>query len=192
MILVDIDGTLLPYADNKFEHQYLCECGHEFMATNLQKGLPVSCSSCGGITFKRNEPSLAECRSVVKEILIRNIPPYPGAVEGLKSLAQEHLIFYITGRDKSFFRETETWLCSNGLPCLPPHKLFMRESDDQEAPYRLKANLIEGLNKGERPIAIIDDDLSLRAAAEYVEANPEAAGLSRQEWPFVTPLPPDA
>jgi REP element-mobilizing transposase RayT len=37
----------------------------------------------------------------------------------------------------------------------------------------------------------IDDDLALRAAARYVEANPECAGLRPQRWGFVTPLPPD-
>ena len=37
----------------------------------------------------------------------------------------------------------------------------------------------------------INDELSLRAAAAYVAANPEAAGLLPQEWGFVTPLPPD-
>ncbi len=166
MTLVDIDGTLLPYADKKFEHQYLCECGHEFLTTSIQKALPAFCSSCGGSTFKRNEPSLAECRSIVKEILSRNIPPHPGAVECVKRLAPKHPIFYVTGRDKSFFRETESWLLSNGFPYFSPHGLFMRESDDGEAPYRLKANLIEELNKGERPIAIIDDDLSLIAVAK--------------------------
>ena len=38
----------------------------------------------------------------------------------------------------------------------------------------------------------VNDELTLRAAAEYVEANPEAARLKSQEWGFVTPLPPDA
>jgi REP element-mobilizing transposase RayT len=38
----------------------------------------------------------------------------------------------------------------------------------------------------------INDELSLRAAARYVEANPEVARLKTQRWPFVTPLPPDA
>jgi REP element-mobilizing transposase RayT len=37
----------------------------------------------------------------------------------------------------------------------------------------------------------INDELSLRAAAKYVEANPGAAGLRAQQWGFVTPLPPD-
>ena len=35
----------------------------------------------------------------------------------------------------------------------------------------------------------INDEEALRAAAEYVEANPAAAGLKPQEWGFVTPLP---
>jgi REP element-mobilizing transposase RayT len=38
----------------------------------------------------------------------------------------------------------------------------------------------------------LDDETSLRAAAKYVEANPEAAGLLPQQWHFATPLPPDA
>jgi REP element-mobilizing transposase RayT len=38
----------------------------------------------------------------------------------------------------------------------------------------------------------INDELTLRAAAEYVEANPECAKLRPQRWDFVTPLPPDA
>ena len=37
----------------------------------------------------------------------------------------------------------------------------------------------------------IDDEISLRAAAEYVAANPPTAGLTAQQWAFVTPLPPD-
>ncbi len=37
----------------------------------------------------------------------------------------------------------------------------------------------------------INDEPSLRAAAEYVDANPERAGLQPQHWEFVTPLPPD-
>jgi hypothetical protein len=37
----------------------------------------------------------------------------------------------------------------------------------------------------------LNDELALRAAAEYVEANPEVARLRRQEWGFVTPLSPD-
>ena len=37
----------------------------------------------------------------------------------------------------------------------------------------------------------IDDELALRAAAQYVEANPEAARLRAQRWDFVTPLPPE-
>jgi REP element-mobilizing transposase RayT len=35
----------------------------------------------------------------------------------------------------------------------------------------------------------IDDEPSLRAAVRYVDANPQAAGLSPQTWDFVTPLP---
>jgi REP element-mobilizing transposase RayT len=35
----------------------------------------------------------------------------------------------------------------------------------------------------------VNDELSLRAAAEYVDANPLAAGLNPQQWDFVTPLP---
>ncbi len=38
----------------------------------------------------------------------------------------------------------------------------------------------------------IDNEPSLRAAEEYIEANPEAARLKPQHWDFVTPLPPDA
>jgi REP element-mobilizing transposase RayT len=37
----------------------------------------------------------------------------------------------------------------------------------------------------------INDESSLRAAARYVAANPAAAGLASQSWPFVKPLPPD-
>ena len=37
----------------------------------------------------------------------------------------------------------------------------------------------------------INDELSLRAAAKYIEANPDAARLRSQQWGFVTPLPPD-
>ncbi len=37
----------------------------------------------------------------------------------------------------------------------------------------------------------VNDEISLRAAAEYVAANPQAAGLPTQQWAFVTPLPPD-
>ena len=170
MILVDIDGTLLPHADNKFRHLYHCECGYGFMATSLDKGLPVFCSSCGGSTFKRNELSLAECRSIVKEVLSRNIPPYPGAAECLRRLAQKHSIIYITGRDKIFFQETESWLFSNGFPCLPPHKLIMRESDNDEVPCLLKTSFIESLDRKDGLLAIIDDDLSLIAVAKRERA----------------------
>ncbi len=38
----------------------------------------------------------------------------------------------------------------------------------------------------------LNDEDALRAAARYVEANPEAAGLKPQCWDFVTPLPPEA
>lgn len=38
----------------------------------------------------------------------------------------------------------------------------------------------------------INDEAALRAAAKYVEANPECARLRPQEWGFVTPLPPEA
>lgn len=38
----------------------------------------------------------------------------------------------------------------------------------------------------------INDEEALYAAAKYVEANPEAAGLKAQRWEFVTPLPPQA
>jgi REP element-mobilizing transposase RayT len=34
----------------------------------------------------------------------------------------------------------------------------------------------------------IDDDEALWAAAEYINANPRAAGLNEQRWGFVTPL----
>ncbi|MFH1264098.1 MAG: transposase, partial [Planctomycetota bacterium] len=37
----------------------------------------------------------------------------------------------------------------------------------------------------------LNDEAALRAAAAYVEANPVAAGLKRQVWDFVTPLPPE-
>ena len=35
----------------------------------------------------------------------------------------------------------------------------------------------------------INDEEALRAAARYVEANPETAGLKPQRWDFVAPLP---
>jgi REP element-mobilizing transposase RayT len=38
----------------------------------------------------------------------------------------------------------------------------------------------------------LDDELAMRAAARYIEANPEAANLEPQCWDFVKPLPPDA
>lgn len=38
----------------------------------------------------------------------------------------------------------------------------------------------------------INDEDALYAAAEYIEANPDAAGLTAQRWEFVTPLPPKA
>ncbi len=37
----------------------------------------------------------------------------------------------------------------------------------------------------------LNDELSLRAAASYIDANPAAAGLSPQRWNFVKPLPLD-
>ncbi len=37
----------------------------------------------------------------------------------------------------------------------------------------------------------INDEAALRAAAQYVEANPEAARLRPQRWGFVAPLPPE-
>jgi hypothetical protein len=170
VILVDIDGTLLPYADTKFEHQYHCECGHEFLVTSLDQSLPVSCSICGGTTFNRNEPSLAECRTIVGEILRKNVLPYPGAVERLKRLAAGQSIFYITGRDKRFFVETENWLRSNGFPYFPPHRLFMREPENEDTPYKMKGRFIENLGKRAGLLAVIDDDLSLITPAERVRA----------------------
>jgi len=38
----------------------------------------------------------------------------------------------------------------------------------------------------------INDELALRAAARYIEANPEAGRLKLQRWGFVAPLPPEA
>jgi REP element-mobilizing transposase RayT len=38
----------------------------------------------------------------------------------------------------------------------------------------------------------LNDELSLRAAAQYVDANPAAARLRPQRWAFVSPLPRDA
>jgi DNA-directed RNA polymerase subunit RPC12/RpoP len=160
-ILVDIDGTLLPYADQKFRHSYRCECGHEFNASSLDRTLPVSCPYCTGTSLKRNEPSLGECLSIVREIIERDVPPYQGASECLRKLAGKYAIFYMTARDKSFYKKTEAWLISNQFPYLSPHQLLMRESDNAEVPHRLKARLIEGLSGRMKPATIIDDDLSL-------------------------------
>jgi len=38
----------------------------------------------------------------------------------------------------------------------------------------------------------INDEQTLYAAAEYIGANPEVAGMKPQRWNFVTPLPPPA
>ena len=37
----------------------------------------------------------------------------------------------------------------------------------------------------------INDEEVLYAAVKYIEANPQAAGLTPQQWDFVTPLPPE-
>jgi len=166
-ILVDIDGTLLPYADKKFRHSYQCECGHELNMSTLDRALPVSCPACAGTSLVRNEPSLGKCLSIVREIINRNVPPYQGASECLRKLAG-NAIFYMTARDETFFKGTEAWLISNEFPYLSPHQLLMRESDNADFPYRLKARLVEGLNRGVKPVAIIDDDLSLIAVAKSI------------------------
>ena len=166
MILVDIDGTLLPYADNKFRHLYQCKCGHELTTTRLGKAHAVSCPCCGGSSFKRNEPSLHECLSIVRKILSRNVSPYQGAQTCLRRLAKKYPILYVTGRDQLFFKETEAWIISNHFPYSSRHKLFMRDSDDAEGPCRLKARLIECLNEERKIRAIIDDDLSLMTIAQ--------------------------
>ena len=168
VILVDIDGTLLPYADQKFMHAYHCECGHELNMPGLNRALPVSCPYCAGVSLKRNEPSLGECLSIVREIIKRNVPPHRGASECLRKLAGKHAIFYMTARDESFFKETEAWLISHHFPYSSPDRLFMRESDNTEFPHRLKARLVEGLNRRVKPVAIIDDDLSLIAVAKSI------------------------
>jgi hypothetical protein len=166
-ILVDIDGTLLPYIDDKFRHSYRCECGHELNTASLDRALPVFCPWCAGTSLVRNEPSLGECLSIVREIIKRNVPPYQGAAECLRKLAG-NAIFYMTARDETFFKGTEVWLISNEFPYLSPHQLLMRESDNADFPYRLKARLIEGLNRRVKPVAIIDDDLSLIAVAKSI------------------------
>ncbi len=166
MILVDIDGTLLPYVDKKFRHLYRCECGNKFTTACLSKAYPVSCPHCGGTSFKRNEPSLAECLSIVRKILKADPSPYQRTQACLKGLAAKYPIFYVTGRDRIFFKETLAWLISNRFPYSSPHKLFMRESGDAEGPCSLKARLMEGLGAGGKIRAIIDDDLSLMTVAE--------------------------
>ena len=166
VILVDIDGTLLPYADQKFRHSYQCERGHEFHTPTLDRALPVSCPCCSSTSLKRNEPSLGDCLSIVREIIKRNVSPYQGAAECLRRLAGKHAIFYMTARDETFFRETEAWLISKEFPYLSPYQLLMRESDNREVPHRLKARLVEGLSSGLKPVAIIDDDLSLMMVAK--------------------------
>ena len=165
VILVDIDGTLLPYADQNFRHSYRCECGNELNTSTLDRALSVSCPCCGGTPLKRNEPSLDECLSIVREIIKRNVPPYQGASERLRRLAGKHAIFYLTARDERFFKATEDWLISHHFPYSSPDRLFMRDPHNADFPYRLKARLVEGLGRRFKPVAIIDDDLSLIALA---------------------------
>jgi hypothetical protein len=167
-ILVDIDGTLLPYADKKFRHSYQCECGHELNTSGLDRALPVSCPACAGTSLERNEPSLGKCLSIVREIINRNVPPHRGAPECLRRLAEKYTIFYMTARHETFFKETEAWLISHHFPYSSPDRLFMRDSDNADFPYRLKARLVEGLNRRVKPVAIIDDDLSLIAVAKSI------------------------
>ena len=166
IIIVDIDGTLLPYVNEKFRHCYRCKCGHEFVPACLSKVYPVSCPRCGGTSFKRNEPSLHECLSIVRKIIRKNVSSYQGARICLRRLSKRYLIFYVTGRDRIFFKETEAWLISKHFPYSSPHKLFMRKSNDGEGPCRLKARLIESFNRGRNIKAIIDDDLSIMPIAE--------------------------
>jgi len=171
VILTDIDGTLLPYFDQKFRHSYRCECGHVLNTPTLDRALPVSCPCCGGTSLNRNEPSLGDCLSIVSEIIKRNVSPYQRAAECLRRLAGKHAIFYMTARDETFFRETQTWLIRNNFPYRSHRQLMMRKSGDAQLPNRLKASFIKGLDRRLKPVAIIDDDLSLIALAKSMEVS---------------------
>ena len=164
MILVDLDGTLVPYA-NEHNHVYRCECGNEFKPCNLDLGLPVSCSSCGGTSFKRDESSLDECRLFLGELFIRTPPPYPGTPEIMRRISKRHPITYITTREEIFFHQTRGWLITNSFPYTSLPQLLMREVNNRDRPYDLKDQFIRNL-RSPRVHSIIDDDLSLISLAK--------------------------
>lgn len=165
IVLIDIDGTLVPYVNNS-RHFYQCACGRKFNDSSLDKNLPIACPSCEGTTFKRDEPSIEECRVFITNLLNNSISPYPGSVDIVNQLSLKHEIIYITTRENTFFEETKTWLLNHGFPFKASTQLIMRADNNRDLPYQIKENIFRNLNKDKPEIIIIDDDLSLTSLAE--------------------------
>jgi len=163
--LIDIDGTLVPYVNNSM-HFYQCVCGRKFNDSSLDKLLPIACPSCGGTSFKRDEPSIEECRLFITDLLSRSLSPYPGSPGIVNQLSLKHEIIYITTREYAFFEETKTWLLNYGFPFGASTQLIMREDNNREHPYQIKENIFKNLYKDKPEIIIIDDDLSLISLAK--------------------------
>jgi DNA-directed RNA polymerase subunit RPC12/RpoP len=160
IILIDIDGTLVPYV-NHYRHFYQCACGRNFNDSSLDKNLPIACPSCGGISFKRDEPSIEECRLFITDLLSNSLSPYPGSVGIVNQLSLKHEIIYFTTREYAFFEETKTWLFNHGFPFKASTQLIMREDNNRDHPYQIKEKILTAIYRDKKEMIIIDDDLSL-------------------------------
>jgi len=165
IVLIDIDGTLVPYVNNS-RHFYQCACGHKFNDSSLDKNLPIACPSCEGTSLKRDEPSIEECRVFITTLLNNSLSPYPKSAGIVNQLSLKHEIIYITTREYAFFEETKTWLLNHGFPFKAQTQLIMREDNNRDHPYQIKENFFRNLNKDKPEIILIDDDLSLTSLAK--------------------------
>jgi len=165
IVLIDIDGTLVPYVNNT-RHFYQCVCGRKFNDSNLDKTLSIGCPSCGGTSFKRDEPSIEECRVFITSLLNNSLSPYHRSAGIVNQLSLKHEIIYITTREYAFFEETKTWLLNHGFPFKVSTQLIMREDNNRDLPYQIKENIFKNLYKDKEEIIIIDDDLSLTSLAK--------------------------
>ena len=160
IILIDIDGTLVPYV-NHYRHLYQCACGWRFNDSRLDKTQQIACPSCGGISFKRDEPSIEECRLFITNLLSKSLSPYPGSDRIVRQLSLKHGIIYITTREYAFFEETKAWLLNHRFPFRPSTQLIMREDNNGDHAYQIKEKSLTVLYRDNKEIIIIDDDLSL-------------------------------
>lgn|GEM_PF-4018768 len=158
--MIDIDGTLVPYVNN-YRHFYQCPCGRRFEGSSLDKTQPIACPSCGEMSFKRDEPSIEECRSFINHLLSKPLPPYPGSSLIVNQVSLKHAITYITTREYTFFEGTKSWLLNHGFPFKASTQLIMREDNNRDHPYHIKEKILKTFYRDKQEIIIIDDDLSL-------------------------------